>query len=302
MLHTIDLYFQRQPGVIAAGLLDGPQGAVLVDPGPASALEGLERGLASHGRSLADVEAVLLTHIHLDHAGAAGVLARRNPRLRVYVHERGAPHVVDPSKLLASASRLYGERMDALWGEMPPVEASRVHGLRGGERLSPAGRSIEVAYTPGHAWHHVSYLDGATGTAFVGDVAGIRVPPAAEVIPPTPPPDIDVERWEASLGAVGAWRASRLFLTHFGAFEDVPAHLERAREQLARMSRFVRESLEDPTAGDAERVDRFRARMHGVLLQGLGSEEAAARFEMAVSLEHCWQGLARYWRRRQGDR
>lgn len=299
MLHTLDLDFHRRPRVIAAGLLEGPGGAIVVDPGPASALEGLRRGLAAHGRSPEELEAVLLTHVHLDHAGAAGVLARENPRLRVYVHERGAPHVVDPSKLVASASRLYGERMETLWGEIAAVEGSRVEPLRGGERLSLAGRTIEVAYTPGHAWHHVSYFDLETRAALVGDVGGIRVAPSPEVIPPTPPPDIDLERWNASLEAIAAWNPSSLLLTHFGTFEDVPAHLERVRARLEEMARLVRESLDEPARDDEERVGRFRARLHESLLEALRSDDAATRYETAVSLDHCWDGLARYWRRRR---
>lgn len=297
MLHTLDLDFHGRPGAIAAGLLDGPNGAIVVDPGPASSLDGLRRGLAAHGRGVGDLEAVLLTHIHLDHAGAAGVLARENPRLRVFVHERGAPHVVDPSRLILSASRLYGERMGVLWGEIPPVEASRVQPLRGGERLSLAGRAIDVAYTPGHAWHHVSYFDLETRAALVGDVAGIRASGSTEVIPPTPPPDIDLERWNESLDAVDAWRPALLLLTHFGTFADVLDHLGRVRARLSEMSDLVRRSLDEPARDDDERVERFRARMRELLAASPGGEEAAARYEAAVPLDHCWQGLARYWRR-----
>ncbi|HSK09197.1 MAG TPA: MBL fold metallo-hydrolase [Vicinamibacterales bacterium] len=299
MLHVIDLDFHQHPRVVAAGLIDGPGGAVVVDPGPASSLGGLLKGLAANGRGPEDLEAVLLTHVHLDHAGAAGVLAREHPRLRVYVHERGAPHVIDPSKLVASASRLYGpERMLALWGEVPGVDASRVGVLRGGERLRLAGRTIEVAYTPGHAWHHVSYFDTETRTAVVGDVAGIRVAPSLEVVPPTPPPDIDVESWERSLDLVRRWEPARLLLTHFGMFDDAAEHLARVGARLRGMAGLVRASLEGPAADDRERIERFRAGMHAALLRSLGDEEAVRRYELAVPLDHCWLGLARYWRKR----
>ncbi len=299
MLHVLDLDFHAGPRSLAGGLLDGPEGAVLVDPGPSSALDGLRRGLAEHGRFVGDLQAVLLTHIHLDHGGAAGVLARENPRLRIFVHERGAPHVADPSRLVASASRLYGDRMEALWGEVTPVEPTRIEALRGGERLRVAGRDIEVAYTPGHAWHHVSYLDRETGTACVGDVAGVRFAPSEEVIPPTPPPDIDVEQWHQSLDQVAAWSPSRLLLTHFGTFDDVEAHLERVRARLDEMASLCRQSLERPARDDGERIAWFRTRLGESLAARLGASAAAA-YETAQPLEHYWQGLARYWRGRPG--
>ena len=299
MLHVLDLDFHSGPRSLAGGLLDGPGGVVLVDPGPASALGGLRRGLAEHGRSVADLQAVLLTHVHLDHAGAAGVLARENTRLRIFVHERGAPHLADPSKLVASASRIYGDRMEELWGEVAPVDPARIEPLQGGERLRVAGRDIEVAYTPGHAWHHASYLDRETGTACVGDVAGVRFAPSDEVIPPTPPPDIDVERWHQSLDQVAAWSPSRLLLTHFGTFDDVGSHLERVRTRLDEMAGLSRQSLEGPERDDGERMAWFRARLRESLAARLGADAAAA-YEAAQPLEHYWQGLARYWRRRPG--
>ncbi len=297
MLYVLDLDFHEGPRSLAGGLLVGPAGPVLVDPGPASALAGLRRGLAEHGLGVGDLQAILLTHIHLDHAGATGVLARENPHLRVLVHERGAPHVADPSKLVASASRIYGDRMEALWGEVAPVEAGRIQSLRGGEHLEVAGRDIEVAYTPGHAWHHVSYLDRETGTACVGDVAGVRFAPSEEVIPPTPPPDIDVERWRASLDTIAAWSPARLLLTHFGTFDDVGAHLGRVRERLDEMASLARQSLDRPAADDEERIIWFRSRLREVLAARLGAEAAAA-YETAQPLEHYWHGLARYWRRK----
>ncbi len=301
MLHILDLDFHGGPRSLAAGLLDGPGGPILVDPGPSSAIGGLRRGLAEHERSVGDLQAILLTHIHLDHAGATGVLARENPRLRVFVHERGAPHVVDPSKLVASASRLYGDRMEALWGEIAPVDASRIQALQGGERLAVAGRTLDVAYTPGHAWHHVSYLDRETGTACVGDVAGVRFAPSEEVIPPTPPPDVDVNRWNESLDTIAAWSASRLLLTHFGTFDDVGSHLGRVRARLNEMASLARQSLDEPARDDEERIAWFRVRMRESLVVRLG-EDAAAAYEAAQPLEHYWHGLARYWRRRPPGR
>ncbi|MEO7135764.1 MAG: MBL fold metallo-hydrolase, partial [Vicinamibacterales bacterium] len=204
-IEFIDLVFLGTPRVIATALLDGPDGVVLIDPGPTSCLPALEAGLRDRGLALRDVRALLLTHIHLDHAGASGTIAERVPGVRVYVHERGAPHMIDPTKLLASATRLYGERMDLLWGEFQPVPADRVAVLRGGERLELAGTKLNVAYTPGHAKHHVSYLDEQTAVAYVGDTAGVRVS-GDYLIAPTPPPDIDIEAWQESITTIEAWQ------------------------------------------------------------------------------------------------
>jgi glyoxylase-like metal-dependent hydrolase (beta-lactamase superfamily II) len=191
-------------------------GDVLVDPGPSSCLPTLLEALGD-----ARPRALLLTHIHLDHAGATGSLVQRWPELEVYVHERGARHMIDPSRLLDSARRLYGEDMDRLWGEMVPVPERNVTVLHGGETVCGA---FEVAYTPGHASHHVSYLHD--GTAFVGDVGGVRIAPDGPTIPPTPPPDVDVDAWHESIERIRAWTPEQLAITHAGAYEDVGAQLD----------------------------------------------------------------------------
>jgi glyoxylase-like metal-dependent hydrolase (beta-lactamase superfamily II) len=298
MVTTLDVGLQGRQQVVAAGLVEGPGGIAVVDPGPSSSLPGLEAALERSGHALDEVGAVLVTHIHLDHSGAAGTILRRNPRARVYVHERGAPHVVDPSKLVASATRLYGDAMERLWGEIAPVPADRVESLRGGERIEVAGLTLQVAYTPGHAVHHVSYFETGTGTAFAGDTAGIRIAPWLAVVPPTPPPDIDVEMWQESIRRLRAWRPSRLFLTHFGPFEDVDEHLDDLERRLAAMASMVRQSLEEPAADDDARIANFTAALKESLREGLRDEAAAARYERAVPFAHCWAGLARYWRKR----
>jgi len=223
-----------------------------------------------------------LTHIHLDHAGAAGSLVRRLPQLEVWVHERGAPHLIDPSKLLASARRLYGEDMDRLWGEVLPVPAERVRVLGGGEVMG----EFEVAYTPGHASHHVSYLHLPTRRAFTGDVTGVRIG-AGRVMAPTPPPDIDVEAWQASLNLVEAWRPAALSLTHFGDYEDVAAHLAAARSALD----YERELA---LAGDEE---GFCAAVRAAISSS-GAADAAAAYEQAMPPEQSFSGLRRYLERR----
>ncbi len=233
--------------------------------------------------------AVLLTHIHLDHAAATGALVRRWPELEVYVHERGAPHLIDPSKLLASAERLYGDQMQRLWGEIVPVPEANVKVLTGGETV----RGMRVAYTPGHASHHVCYLHEESGTAFVGDVAACRIPPSGLIMPPTPPPDIDVELWEESLDPVAGWSPQRLALTHFGAVEDdVPGYLEAARARLREEAALVRKMAEDDYERDLQR--RIREQMTG---EGLG-EETIAQLLQAVPTAYQWRGLDRYWRKR----
>jgi glyoxylase-like metal-dependent hydrolase (beta-lactamase superfamily II) len=227
--------------------------------------------------------ALLLTHIHLDHAGATGVLVRRFPRLRVYVHEVGAPHLVDPAKLLTSARRLYGSDLERLWGEVAPVPAGNIFALSGGETVE----RCRVAHAPGHADHHVAYLHGDSGDAYVGDVAGVRIPPGDFTLMPTPPPDIDLDAWERSLDAVGEWRPSRLCLTHFGPVAEVGEQLERARTRL-------REAAERARRGDRE---RFLAALEAELDEQVDAVEAA-RFRQAAPPEQLWLGLERYWRKR----
>jgi glyoxylase-like metal-dependent hydrolase (beta-lactamase superfamily II) len=248
-------------------------GEVIVDPGPSSCLDELLPALER------DPPRVLaLTHIHLDHAGATGSLVRRFPDLEVWVHERGAPHVIDPTKLLRSATRLYGEHMGRLWGEVLPVPAERVRVLRGGESLG----ALRVAYTPGHASHHVSYLHEPSGRAFTGDVTGVRIDGAC-VLAPTPPPDIDVRAWQASLELIEAWRPRSLALTHFGSYDDVEAHLAALREQLAR----VRE-----LAGKLDE-SAFAAAIRARVAASADSDTAAA-YEQAMPPEQSFHGLTRY--------
>jgi len=220
-LSWIDLLFRGRPNRIACAIVTGAGGTALVDPGPTSCLETLEASLAMHGQTLESVTHLLLTHIHLDHAGVTGVILRRHPQIQVVVHERGARHLVDPSKLLESATRLYGNAMDELWGEVAPVPERNLIVVRGGETVTAGGRAFAVAYTPGHASHHVSYFDASSGIAFVGDTGGVCVD-GGYALPPTPPPDIDVELWEQSVGVIGAWNPSTLFLTHCGPVTNVP--------------------------------------------------------------------------------
>ncbi len=292
----IDVEYLGYPKVIAPCLLEGDGSVAMVDPGPSSSLATLRRKLDELGLGVAGIDTILLTHIHLDHAGATGSLVRENPRIRVYVHQRGATHMVDPARLLESARRLYGDEMERLWGEFLPVPQANVTALAGGERVSIGGRQLEVVYTPGHASHHVSYFDAVTGLAFVGDTAGIRIANARTILPITPPPDIDLESWAKSWEQILARRPERMFLTHFGPAEGVEEHLAELRKRMEEWSTAVRESL-DKGAEDAERATQFAQQVTAKLKQHL-SEQEAIRYAKGAALELCWYGLARYWRKR----
>jgi glyoxylase-like metal-dependent hydrolase (beta-lactamase superfamily II) len=273
-MRVIDVEHLGRPHVIGCWQVDG----ALVDPGPESSLRTLLAALEEPPRAL------LLTHIHLDHAAATGALVRHWPDLEVYVHQRGAPHLVDPSKLLASAERLYGDEMNRLWGEIVPVPKENVRVLTGGETVL----GMRVAYTPGHASHHVCYFHEESGTAFTGDVAAVRIPPSGFVVPPTPPPDIDIETWEDSLSIVESWRPERLALTHFGAVDRPGEHLATVRERLREEAAMARQLSE------AEYTRRHRERV----ADEVPDPELAAQLLQAVPPEYQWRGLDRYWSRR----
>ena len=295
----VDLHFRGSPRVIATALLPGRDGLALVDPGPTSCLPALEAGLRDRGLTLRDVRTLLLTHIHLDHAGAAGTILERVPGIRVYVHEVGAPHMVDPAKLLASATRLWGDQMDALWGAFIPVPASQVSVVAGGETLDLGGRSLRVAYTPGHAKHHVSFLDEQSGTAYVGDTAGIRVS-GDYLLAPTPAPDIDIEAWLASLDIIDAWQPVSLFLAHFGEFTPARAHVARYRSTLTAQADAVRELMKRPGT-EEERIRMFADQLRKAARSALPEREARA-MELAAPFEQLWHGLARYWQKKESGR
>jgi glyoxylase-like metal-dependent hydrolase (beta-lactamase superfamily II) len=301
-LDYVDVNFRGQPQIIATAVLHGASGVALVDPGPSSALPNLIAALGGRGISPRDVRWILLTHIHLDHAGATGSWLAQHPDVEVFVHERGAPHMIDPTKLLASAARLYGDAMERVWGEFRAVPADRLRVLTGGERIGAAGRELEVAYTPGHAAHHVSYLDRASGVAFVGDVAGIRRAPGTYVMPPTPPPDIDLAAWRTSADRVLDWRPSTIFLTHFGPFQDAAAHMRELMERLNEWARTARALLARQDLTDDQRRDEF-IRLARLECRRHMSDADADAYDRAGRLDYSWQGLKRYWTKgSQGSR
>jgi glyoxylase-like metal-dependent hydrolase (beta-lactamase superfamily II) len=272
-MRPIDCLHLGRERVICCWQLDD----VLVDPGPSSCLETLLAALDG-----LRPRALLLTHIHLDHAGASGSLARLFPELEVYVHERGARHMAEPQRLLDSAKRLYGDDMDRLWGAFEPVPPERLRPLTGGETIELGDRRFEVAYTPGHASHHVCYLHD--GTAFVGDVAGVRITPETPPVPPTPPPDIDLELWHRSLELVAAWKPERLATTHFGAHEDVEWQLTEIGSRLDRVAELARDLDSDAW------IETVRAE-----LSGATSREVYAAYLQAIPTDQSYAGLRRYW-------
>ena len=291
-----DLMFLGHPKVIATAVLQGPAGVALVDPGPSTCLDRLRGLLVELGIAIGDVRTVLLTHIHLDHAGATGTLVRDNPAILVHVHERGAPHMADPDKLLRSARRLYGDDMDRLWGEFLPVPQDNLRVLRGGERIMAADRECEVAYTPGHASHHVSFFDRSSGVAFVGDTAGIRTGADLFVLPPTPPPDIDIDAWKASVALIDRWGAETLFITHFGPHSDPATHLASLVKHLDGIAALAKTIVERDVT-DEERVNLFTDEARRYLQRHM-PDTAAALYDQAAPLWQCWLGLARYWNKR----
>lgn len=237
MVDVIDLGFQGQAEVIASYVVRGPGGAALVETGPGSTLPQLEAGLARLGLGWEDIGDVLLTHIHLDHAGAAGWIARRSGA-RVHVHHLGAPHLADPSRLLASAQRIYGDLMAPLWGEFLAVPAEQLHILHDNDVIEAAGRRFLALDTPGHAYHHMAYL--GDGLCFTGDVAGVCLPGFRHIRLPTPPPEFDLPAWKASLARLKALKPDRLLLTHFGPVAaEVQAHLQGVEARLDEVTAFI---------------------------------------------------------------
>lgn len=300
----VDLQFQGFDLAIGTGVLETGDGVALIDPGPTTCLAALEAGLREAGCSLADVRAILLTHIHLDHATAAGTIVSRVPEARVYVHPVGSIHMIRPERLLASAGRIYGDEMERLWGEFLPVPAESVTEVDEGDSVRLGDRTLRVAYTPGHAKHHVAYFDEDAGTAWAGDAGGIRIPPGG-VIPVTPVPDVDVEAWNASMERVMEWDPARIIPTHFGAVEDPAAHFAELRDELARWANHVRKSLpnEDPenpnTSAEPARARDFAAWVEEDLRARMPSEPVDT-YVNAFGARDSWWGLARYWRKRAG--
>jgi glyoxylase-like metal-dependent hydrolase (beta-lactamase superfamily II) len=295
-VELIDLQFLGYPLAIAAYLLDDGTDAALVEVGPTSTAQTLLREVLARGVPLERIRHLIVTHIHLDHAGALGWLLQRLPNAVAYVHPVGAPHMVDPSRLLASASRLYGEMMEQLWGEVVPVPEARLRIVRDGERIEAAGRTLLAIDTPGHARHHHAYLDEATGVLFAGDIAGVRMPGTTYVRPPTPPPELDIEAWQASLAKLRTLPIRQLALTHFGLYDDVARHLDELEARLLDWAGFTR-ALVEQGVSDAELIQQLRA-YGDAEMQAQGADPSS--YDLGAGYELIALGYARYWRKKLG--
>jgi glyoxylase-like metal-dependent hydrolase (beta-lactamase superfamily II) len=272
----LDLRHLGREHVIGVYLLQTEDGLALNDCGPSTCVPELKARLAERGLELSDVRHLLLSHIHLDHAGAAGTLVREHPELQVHVSEIGAPHLIDPSRLEASARRLYGDEFDTLWGELAPVPEENVHSV------DPELLGLACFPSPGHASHHVCYLDAA-GTLYAGDAAGVRILPSSVVVPPTPPPEVDLEAWLTTLDEIERRGPERLALIHFGVAEDLQRHLAELRERLERWSERVRSGASEEEFEELAGAD-------------LGPDRKA--YQQAMPFWQSYAGLKRYWEKK----
>ena len=293
---TLDLCFNDVEEAIAAYVVVGQDGPVLIETGPGSTVPQMLSALNNHGISTNDIHHVFVTHINLDHAGAAGWWASQGAR--IYVHHRGAPHLIDPSRLLGSAKRVYGNKLDSLWGTMLPVPARQIYELRGDQVVSVNGFDIVAIDTPGHASHHHVLRIG--DVAFCGDAGGARLPGAGFITVPTPPPEFNLDAWQVSIGMLLRERLSKIYLTHFGLVDDVQEHLEGLASRLNQTSDFVRERMRNGVGRDriiSEFVlwNREMAREVGVTEKQLGQSETANPGQISVD------GVIRYWKKRLGE-
>jgi glyoxylase-like metal-dependent hydrolase (beta-lactamase superfamily II) len=281
----IDLKFQGYRGVIAAYLIRDGDEAALIETGPTATLPALLAGIEAAGVDLSRVRKLLVTHIHLDHSGAAGVLMRALPHARVFVHPVGAPHLIDPTRLVASATRLYTDRMDTLWGEVAPVAAARVVELKDGDRVAIGGRTLVALDTPGHATHHLCYWEAARAALFTGDVGGVRMAGTTYACPPPPPPELDPEAWARSVERMRALSPRRLYLTHGGPIDDVEFHLDQLMPNLTELRELALAALR--AGADQMRLtalihDHVAAKLVGAPLDALEKIEWATPSYLAA--------------------
>jgi len=300
----IDLRFLGVPGVIASYLVADGDAVALIETGPTTTLDTLLAGVRAAGHDPEAITDVLVTHIHLDHAGAAGTLLRHLPRARLHVHPVGAPHLLDPSKLLGSATRIYGDRMDELWGEILPVPEGRLIVAQDGAEIRVGGRVLRALATPGHAAHHLAFHDPDTGTVFTGDVAAVRLAGTDYVRPPTPPPELDLDGWLRSVSRIRALRPERLALTHFGAYADADDHLDTMIARLFEWAGWVEARLAaepDRAAVTAELQARSDAEIRAIgEADSHRSDDLIRAYELATNYRMTVDGFARFFRKRAG--
>ena len=293
MIYPLDLNYQGLSLAIAAYLIKAPAGNLLVETGPGSTLPTLLAQLAAHGLTVADIRHVLVTHIHLDHAGAAGWWGQQGAT--IYVHHLGAPHLIDPSKLLNSAGRIYGDQMERLWGQTLPVPAGQIVPLRDQDVLDICGLQFKAIETAGHAWHHHALALG--DIIFTGDAAGVHLPGQPWTALPAPPPEFHLESWLKSLDKLQNLQATALYLTHFGRVDNPSQHLNHFRETMLSLVAFVRQGLNDGLAVE-QLTERYIAQNRQLALQAGISEEIFSHYEAANPMSMSVTGIARYWQKR----
>jgi glyoxylase-like metal-dependent hydrolase (beta-lactamase superfamily II) len=296
-IYLLDTQHLGFTGTVGVYVLPGDDGFALIETGPGSTLSTVKQGLASLGLELTNLKAVLVTHIHLDHAGAAGQLVSETGAT-LYVHERGAAHLIDPSRLLSSAERIYGDRMKPLWGRMLPAPQENVIALKGGERFNLLGHTIKVLYTPGHASHHVTFL--LNGEAmFTGDAAAIHFAGSLVIRPALPPPDVDLEAWRDSMSTMIAAKPKRLLLTHYGEVQDAESHLRQVTERNDLWANLILEGLQK--GEDAKRLEHRLGELALKELSG-ASSEVINRHRVTSNDEMTVTGVTRYWQKHHPER
>jgi glyoxylase-like metal-dependent hydrolase (beta-lactamase superfamily II) len=299
---VISLPFQGEKDIIGSYLLTGGNELALIDPGPGSTLESLLEGIRNVGFDPQEVTHIIATHVHLDHAGAAGSLIQRMPHAKVYAHSKGVPHLLDTTKVVASATRIYGEElMQQYWGKIEPVPQDRLEVLEGGTILNVAGRRLEVHYAPGHAVHHVIFFDVHSGELFTGDAAGVRLQGVDYARPPTPPPDLDLEAWSNTIDLMKRLRPDVLYVAHFGPTKNVTQHLERLREKLISWGDFVLSAMRDGKT-EEEIIQMLIAQTEPELQRVSRDPHVLFRYEIATNYPMTVQGYMRYWRKKHPER
>ena len=299
-VYLLDTQHLGVAGIVGVFLLPGENGTFsLIETGPTSTLPTIKKGIAEAGFELGGLEAVLVTHIHLDHAGASGTLAQETGA-KVYVHERGAKHLIDPSRLMSSATRIYGDRMEELWGEMVPIPEAQVEALQGGETLDIGGHSLEVIYTPGHASHHVAYLLDSDAM-FTGDAANIHLTGSSVIRPALPPPDIDLETWRNTAEKMLAAKPKRLLLTHFGPVDDVETHLRRVPERNSAWAETILAGMREGEESEAleKRIATFgdaELKADNVPPEVMKRHQLTSNYAMTV------MGVTRYWQKHHPEK
>jgi glyoxylase-like metal-dependent hydrolase (beta-lactamase superfamily II) len=290
----IDLRFMDTEEIIASFLLGGNGPTAIVETGPTTCIENLMQGLKDRGVAPEDVEKVLLTHVHLDHAGASGNLVELLPNAVFYIHEVGYPHLADPSTLLKSATRIYGEEvMDQFFGEMRPVPEDRLRELKDGEEIEVAGGVLVAHDTPGHAYHHMAFYEPESGALFAGDIAGVRLPGQSYIKPPTPPPEVNIEAWKGSLEAIRKIAPESLYPTHFGCYEDVERHLNELGQRLEEWLLLVEERMDEELSRE-EITEELQVIGDEELVQEGAAPGDSERYELAANYEMLVDGLMRY--------